>query len=262
MLKQRILDYDELHSLDRDYLAQVIASNPVEEVLGTLAELLATRDRETVLSACAVIRDLGILKYPAAEFQTHFRKTLPQSPARDELEQCLYRDEDSSIRSSTIYTLGKLVIDDFESILRDSWSYYYANDPLNIHRLLFEISMYGGEIFSLAEKLTLHSDYLFRWAGLEALASTRLREEASIIKLYERLMRDPRDKIRVLATHDARRLEAEARGQPFPPGDHALSFSNFEVYVGNSMHMEERANSSLPELREYAERFFATENSE
>ena len=142
-LHEKIVRYLEEHLSDGPWLELLITQFGVPAVLHTVADILASEDVSSAISALTLVRDIGLFGTVSQKITRSVRRELPKRlfPA---LNKGLYAYP-YVFRNVVVYTIGKLDFPDQIQALKDAFVHYQEKDPLLLARIV-------GELFWLLHK--------------------------------------------------------------------------------------------------------------
>ena len=144
----------------------ILSGHSLEEVFNEIDSILRTAPPEAVTHTLTFVRDAQLYPHP---FRDDFREYLAASNIWKTFQELL-QAPNFSVRSSTIYTIGKLTNRDRAYLLSEAFPFYLATDPINLPRLLSELSWLTNEVnWSFIEEISASSHYLNRWSLCEVL---------------------------------------------------------------------------------------------
>ena len=139
----------------------IIGEHSIAEVFEEIEAILTGNDSERVLHAQGFIRDASMYKHAARDA---FRNYLSHSRIWDHFREFLIAP-DFYLRRTTIYSIGKLCYKERAHLLVDEFPFFLQNDPLNLPRLLFELSWLTNAIrWDFFEQIKNARHFAQRWS--------------------------------------------------------------------------------------------------
>ena len=144
----------------------VLGHHSLEAVFQEIDSILRTSEPEEIAHTLGFVRDANLYQHP---FRDAFQEHLAASKIWDNLNDLL-RAPDCSLRSTAIYTIGKLTNRDRAYLLSDAFPFYLENDPINLPGLLLELLWLTNEWnWGFVERVAASEHYLVRWSLCQIL---------------------------------------------------------------------------------------------
>ena len=144
----------------------IFGHHSLENVFQEIDSILRTSEPEAVAHTLGFVRDANLYQHP---FRDAFQEHLTSSKIWGNL-QGLLRTPDFGVRSSAIYTIGKLTNRDRAYLLSDAFPFYLENDPINLPKLLLELLWLTNEWnWGFVERVATAKHYLVRWSLCQVL---------------------------------------------------------------------------------------------
>jgi len=186
IIKNKILNY--IHNLqDREYAKSLIDVADFTCLFKCCSDILKSYEESDIQNALLLIRDLsnGTI---SPEITEEVRRCITYSEIFNELERLLYV-ENYFIRSSVIYTIGKISFKENISSLLKAFLFYLKGDPLNMPDMIFELFWLGDKNPDYINKLVCHEHFLFRWSVFEILDSLSIENKYDKMNGYISVLR-------------------------------------------------------------------------
>jgi HEAT repeat protein len=231
-----ITDYLD-HIEDLTWIESLIDAHGLDRVLRACARVFASSDADSIHAVAIFVRDIGIHGIVRANLVTRARRQIPRTvlpSLRRLLRARFYR-----VRSEAIYTLGKLSFRSEAKSLRRAFPFYLTRDPMNVPRVLFELTWLGGlkAVEACLRRVVAHPNALVRWSALGYAWQSGVQRAHWLEKLSE--------------DRDAR-VRAEARSL-LAGTDEKVTFWALEASF--STFMTRRDDYTLADLGQFAQRW-------
>jgi hypothetical protein len=144
-IKDAIIEYNfdgKMEHIYKKYAPRDVIKTILEILENTLPE--STLNRDMFFPAMAFITDTIILSDLSDKDKKAFIETLYELNYFDEIEKYLYNDY-LYIKSTTIYSIGKISIKDNVKYLEKAFEKYYNQNPIICSKLLLEIKWLGSK---------------------------------------------------------------------------------------------------------------------
>ena len=211
MLESKIRDYFNYLG-DSEYIAK-IATSP--GALDTLIKSLQSNDSEIISDTCLFIRDF-VLSCSRNDTCKQSWKSELESVIVPILEYLLLA-ENHFIRTSVIYTLGKISSYDSLPVMLDAFYQLRDRDPILLPRFVRELFWLGVDNpWEILESMVVSGQYTTRWAVVEILGKidydSQEEEDFLILhKFYTQLRLDAYPLVRAEAEYKYQILDLQRR---------------------------------------------------
>jgi len=152
----------------------ILSLHSFEEIFLEIDSILKSETPENVVHTLGFIRDANLYEHP---FREGFREHLSSANLWESF-QTLLKAPNFNVRGNAIYTVGKLTNRDRAYLLSDAFSFYLANDPLNLPRLLSEhLWLTNKWNWDWVERIASADHYLKRWSLCQVIDDDGSDEE-------------------------------------------------------------------------------------
>jgi len=266
VLESKICNYLNYLS-DSEYIAEIVTS---PGAVSTLINLLYSNDNEIIGDTCLFIRDF-VLSCSRNDTCKQAWDSELESAIIPILEYLLLA-ENHFIRTSVIYTLGKICSYDSLPVMLDAFYQLRDRDPILLPRFVGELFWLGVDNpWEILESMVASSQYTTRWAVAEILGKfsydSQDGEENFLIlhKFYTQLRLDAYPLVRAQAEYTYQILDLQRQNyrENLSKSDYrkqrkeikklepSLSFSRMESQFSNYIYQHSLFKYTIQELQSF-----------
>lgn len=162
-IQEKISNYLD-HFEDAEYVDSILKSMELEAVFDAIVAMLRSGQGKHINDAHLFIRDV-ILLIHTKETEV-FKEEFYTSKIVEALNENVFANQ-HFVRSSAIYTIGKVWLKSSIDTLLRAFDHYLISDPVLLPELLFEIGWLGDrQNWDRIERMVRSDSYLTRWAAL------------------------------------------------------------------------------------------------
>ena len=144
----------------------ILSHHTLEDVFQEIDSILRASEPKAVANTLGFVRDANLYRHP---FRDAFQEYLTTSKIWENLQDLL-QTPNFGVRSSAIYTIGKLTNRDRAYLLSDAFPFYLENDPINLPNLLLELLWLTNEWnWGFVGRVAADKHYLVRWSLCQML---------------------------------------------------------------------------------------------
>lgn len=247
-IKDKICNYLD-HIQDNEYIQGIFQEADAKTIIAIVISIVNEENYDTAHEVLSFLRDAAINWPPKPEEITNdVRKYIGESP---NLINCLadkITSENYWIRSSAVYTIGKLSFEQHAKYLLDVFPIYLEKDPLLLPKLTFEINWLKPETLeSLVDKIIASHNYLIRWSVLECLEFYTNPSKKLFLKWYKILEKDENPYIAEEAKYKIAELEKLKTKEP------SITFENISLRFNNYLYQNKKSTYSINEFDDFVQ---------
>ncbi len=272
MLESKIRNYINYLG-DYEYMAEVVTS---PSAVDTLINSLQSNNSEIIGDTCLFIRDF-VLSCSRNDTCKQSWDSELESAIIPVLEHLLSVNN-HFIRTTVVYTLGKICSYSSIPVMLDTFYQLRDGDPILLPRLVRELFWLGVENpWEILESMVISGQYITRWAVVEILEGfnydSRDEEEDFLIlqKFYTQLRLDAYSLVRSPADYQYQILDLQRRSyrENLSKSDYrkqrkglkklepSLSFDIMENRFSHYMYEHNLSTYTIEELQKFIERYLA-----
>jgi hypothetical protein len=163
----------------------IIALHGPEATCDEIVAVLQLNDPASAVHVLSFVRDASLNQH---QFRDAFRECLKKSVIWDTFRRLLEHPS-FSVRSSVIYTIGKLTDRERSHLLSEAFPFFLNQDPINLPRLLQELVWLTNKWpWDLLSRVVSADHYIQRWSlckFLNSYAEDTLGEFQELLKVLK-----------------------------------------------------------------------------